>query len=192
MRLILALLMFLSFVAKAQETKQENISSQDSVFILKEKDTVHSPKKAAMLSLIPGGGQIYNHLAMPKGKKKAFWKIPIIYAGLGVTGYYAIQHHQTQKALKSEYLFRAKNGFPNLSEYASYDDQGVLTLFEKARTSRDLMIFAFAIVYGLNVLDAHVEAHFVHFDVSKNLSLTIQPKMENDYTPGVALRLSFK
>ncbi|HLV41933.1 MAG TPA: DUF5683 domain-containing protein, partial [Brumimicrobium sp.] len=170
---------------------QESISN-DTLLIEKVKDTIHSPRKAALYSLIPGGGQIYNHLAMPKGKKKAFWKVPIIYAGLGATGYFAIQNHVTQKALKAEYLFREKNGYPNLSEYAAYDQQGILTLFEGARRSRDLMIFAFIAVYGLNVLDAHVEAHFVNFDVSKDLSLSLTPRMHDFHTPGLALTLNFR
>lgn len=159
-----------------------------------EKEKVHSPTKAALLSLVPGGGQIYNHLAMPKGKKKAYWKVPIIYAGLGATGYFAIQNQIEQRILKKEYLFRAENGFPNpdLPQYAAYDQQGVLTLFESKRTNRDLMIFAFIIVYGLNILDAHVEAHFVSFDVSKDLSLQLTPTMMDHQTPGLGIKLNFK
>src|SRR5690554_7279987 len=192
MRLILALLLFTPFAINAQETDAEKSGDLDTLSVTLVKDSTHSPKKAALLSLVPGGGQIYNHLAMPKGKKKAFWKVPIIYAGLGATGYFAIQNHVTQKALKAEYLFREKNGYPNLSEYAAYDQQGILTLFEGARRSRDLMIFAFIAVYGLNVLDAHVEAHFVNFDVSKDLSLSLTPRMHDFHTPGLALTLNFR
>src|SRR5690554_3755368 len=151
MRLILVLLLFITVAVKAQETEQPDSSKIDATVMLKVKDTVHSPQKAALYSLLPGAGQIYNHLAMPKGKKKAFWKIPIIYAGLGATGYMAIQNHITQRDLKAEYLYRVDQGVPNLQEYAIYDNQGVLTLFESARTSRDLMIFAFIAVYGLNI-----------------------------------------
>jgi len=128
---------------------------------------------------------------MSKGKKKAFWKIPIIYAGLGVTGYMAIQNQITQKNLKAEYIFRVENETINLQEYAQYDNQGVLTLFENARRSRDLMIFAFIAVYGLNILDAYVEAHFVNFDISRDLSLNIKPRMQDFRTPGLALSLNF-
>src|SRR5690554_1736024 len=192
MRLILALLIFTPIAIYAQETDEEKSGDLDTLSVTLVKDSTHSPKKAALYSLIPGGGQIYNHLAMPKGKKKAFWKVPIIYAGLGATGYFAIQNHVTQKALKAEYLFREKNGYPNLSEYAAYDQQGILTLFEGARRSRDLMIFAFIAVYGLNVLDAHVEAHFVNFDVSKDLSLSLTPRMHDFHTPGLALTLNFR
>ena len=61
---------------------------------------VHSAKKASILSaIIPGAGQIYNHLAMPKGSKKAYWKVPLIYAGLGLTTYYLIQNQAIQSDL---------------------------------------------------------------------------------------------
>ena len=194
MRLILVLFLIISLAVKAQETDLKESISQDTLLAEKVKDTIHSPKKAALLSLVPGGGQIYNHLAMPKGKKKAFWKIPIIYAGLGATGYFAVQNHLTQKTLKAEYTFRDKYDFPNpdLPQYSAYDQEGILTLFESSRTSRDLMIFAFILVYGLNVLDAHVEAHFVNFDVSKDLSLSLKPKMHDFHTPGLALTLNFR
>lgn len=194
MRFILVLLIFMTTAIKAQEIGQsKNINK--SLLLVEERDTTHSPKKAALYSLFPGGGQVYNHLAMPKGKKKAFWKIPIIYAGLGATGYFAIQNQITQKTLKAEYLYRENNnGQPNpkLPKYFQYDQQGVLFLFEDARRSRDLMIFAFIAVYGLNILDAHVEAHFVNFDVSKDLSLSIKPRLHDFRTPGLALSLNFR
>ncbi|MFA5574208.1 MAG: DUF5683 domain-containing protein [Brumimicrobium sp.] len=184
-------------VINANLSAQENGQNED-ILNFTEIDTLqikeHSPKKAALLSLIPGGGQIYNHLAMPKGKKKAWWKVPIIYAGLGATGYFAVKNGVEAKTLKDEYTFRDKNGFPNptLPEYHQYDQQGVLTLFEQSRTSRDLMIFAFAIVYGLNILDAYAEAHFVTFDVSEDLSMRIVPTFYDIRTPGIGLALNFK
>ena len=194
MRIIPIFLLLIASMSFAQENEQQEVIAKDVVLVKKEKDTVHSPNKAALLSLIPGGGQIYNHIAMPKGKKKAFWKVPIIYAGLGATGYFAIQNHLTQKTLKAEYTFRDKYDFPNpdLPQYSAYDQEGILTLFESSRTSRDLMIFAFILVYGLNVLDAHVEAHFVNFDVSKDLSLSLKPIMHDFHTPGLALTLNFR
>ena len=47
------------------------VFSQDSLVTLVVKDTVkvHSPKKAVIFSaIIPGAGQVYNHIAMPKRK----------------------------------------------------------------------------------------------------------------------------
>lgn len=194
MRVTLLFFLLFTVAINAQDTIVPTASQLNSLPEVEANEKVHSPKKAALLSLVPGGGQIYNHIAMPKGKKKAFWKIPIIYAGLGATGYFTIKNHIDQKTLKQEYIFRSENGFPNpdLPEYASYDDQGILTLFESKRTNRDLMLFAFIAVYGLNILDAFVEAHFVSFDVSKDLSMSIRPAMYDLRSPGLSINLKFR
>jgi hypothetical protein len=156
-------------------------------------DTTHSTKRAALLSaLLPGAGQVYNHLAKPKGKKNAFWKVPIIYAGLGATAYFALENHRMQGLFKEEYTYRLQNTGTNLDGYEQYDAQGILTLYESSLRSRDLMIFAFIALYGLNVLDAHVEAHFVNFDISKDLSLQFRPVMHDFSTPGISLSLNFR
>ena len=43
------------------------------------------------------------------------------------------------------------------------------------RRFRDLSIFAFAGVYLLSVIDAYVDAELSTFDISKDLSLQLQP-----------------
>lgn len=188
---IASLIVVLTFtIQQLSAQEQDSTDFKEPV----EFDTTHSPKKAALYSaLLPGAGQVYNHRAKPKGKKNAFWKIPIIYAGLGATAYFAVENHRLQKMFKDEYTYRVQNnGETNLENYDQYDNQGILTLYEQSQRSRDLMIFAFIAVYGLNVLDAHVEAHFVNFDVSKDLSLNIKPVMHDFSTPGLALSLNFR
>lgn len=191
MRIFLCCLFLFPIFLNAQESDYSGTLNDSSTL----KDTTHSPKKAALLSaLLPGAGQVYNHLAMPKGKKNAFWKVPIIYAGLGVTGYFAIQNNIERNRLKREYTYRLENGTPNPDnqDLLQYDSQGILTLYQGAERSRDLMIFAFIAVYALNVLDAHVSAHFVEFDVSKDLSLNLRPSLQQFNTPGLALTLNFR
>lgn len=190
--LLLTILCSLSLLSQEEDSTQvfkDSVLTDDT----KIADTAHSPRKAALFSLVlPGAGQVYNHIAMPKGEKKAFWKVPIIYAGLGATGYFAIQNHIEQKALKDEYTFRVQNGTHNLVEYKQFDDQGILTLYEQKQRSRDLMLLAFIAVYGLNILDAHVEAHFTDFDVSPDLSLRLAPRMQDFRTPGLSLSFNFR
>lgn len=191
MRVLLCCFLFTPFFLSAQENSFSDSLINSGVV----EDTSHSPKRATLLSaLLPGAGQVYNHLAMPKGKKNAFWKVPIIYAGLGVTGYFAIQNNIEQRRLKNEYNYRVENGEPNPNnqDLLQYDSQGVLLLYQNAERSRDLMIFAFIAVYALNVLDAHVSAHFVNFDVSQDLTLNIRPSLQQFNSPGLALTLNFR
>jgi hypothetical protein len=180
MRLILFVtLMFVGQVVTAQE-KIDTI----------QQDTVHSFKRAMLYSaILPGAGQVYNHIAMPKGKKKAYWKVPLIYAGLGATGYFAYTNNRTKKDLKTEYEFRQKENAIN--QFPEYDDQGLLSLYSTYRTRRDLCLIGFGVVYLLQIVDAGVEAHFVNFDIKDDLSLSIEPRMLSYNSFGVGLTLNF-
>ena len=54
------------------------VNAQDSLAVAPDTVKTHSWKKAILFSaVVPGSGQIYNHIAMPKGKKKAYWKVPL-------------------------------------------------------------------------------------------------------------------
>lgn len=170
------------------------LSAQDSLEIANPNDTVnvHSPKKAIIYSaIIPGAGQVYNHMAMPKGKKKAFWKVPLIYAGLGTTGYFLIQNQQTQMSLRKEYDNRINNGTLD-PQWQQYDDDGVLTLYNRYLDRRDLSILGLTAVYLFQLVDAGVEAHFVNFDVSEDLSLAIEPAYFGKNTIGMAFTFNFR
>jgi len=154
---------------------------------------IHSVRKAMILSaVIPGAGQIYNHRAMPKGKKRAFWKLPLIYSGIATAGYFLITNQQQQASLKQEYTYRQENGAPNDPNWIAYDDYGVLTLYNQYLNWRDLSILAVGAVYILQLTDAGVEAHFVSFDVSEDLTIKIEPRLLQARTPGVGVRVNFR
>lgn len=152
----------------------------------------HSVKLATILSaVLPGSGQIYNHIAMPKGKKKAYWKVPLIYAALGTTTYFMISNQSKVNLYKNEYLQRMDSGLisPGL---AQYDNNAILTLHDQYQNNRDLMILATAGVYIINILDAAVEAHFVNFDISEDLTMHVRPTMMLGFSPGLSLRFNFR
>lgn len=167
-----------------------NLWSQDKTDTISS--PAHSVKKAMIMSaIVPGSGQIYNHRAMPKGQKKAFWKVPLIYAGLGATGYFLINNQLTQKALKQEYSNRM-DGNPTDPQWEQYDDQGVLTLYNQYLDRRDLSILGFAAVYAFQIADAGIEAHFVRFDISKDLSLQIRPSILYNGQAGINASFNFR
>lgn len=185
--MLLLVSFYTSFLYGQESSQQEKVD--DTV-------KVHSPKLAGRLSLmVPGAGQIYNHIAMPRGKKKAWWKVPLIYAGLGATGYFLVENHIKQRDFKKVFLYRTENEVLDPEKYPEfeiYDNQALLQRYESHKGTRDMMIFAFLAVYGINFLDALVEAHFVDFDVSPDLSMSIRPVMQDMRTPGFSLSFNFR
>ena len=111
-------------------------SQSDSVQVPTDSIKPHSVKKATILSaIVPGAGQVYNHMAMPKGKKKAFWKVPLIYAGLGSMTYFLVSNQVVVRDLKSEYTTRQNTGI--ITNFPQYDNAGLLTLYDKYSRWRD-------------------------------------------------------
>lgn len=159
-----------------------------------KKDTIpHSVRKATILSLcLPGSGQIYNHTAMPKGKRKAFWKVPLIYAGLGVTGYYLLDNNQLKNSLRTEYNNRINLTGNYNPDWSLYDNQGILTLYSLHQQRRDQFLLGFGLVYLIQVADAAVEAHFVNFDISEDLSFQARPTVMYGMQPGISFSFKFK
>jgi hypothetical protein len=183
--------------------------SQDTVIILQppEKNTAisaaaypsaedsyrqHSPAKATIMSaVLPGMGQIYN---------KKIWKLPIVYAAIGTTTYIFLKwQNQYQRHRKAYVDFN--DGDPTTNYYNevipvrySNDASRYLTHFKDVyHRYRDWAILAVVIAYGLNIIDANVDAHFFDYSIDDNISLNFQPCfLENGmYSQKIALNLRF-
>ena len=75
-----------------KETKTEKKSKK-----VKEKKP-HSPVKATIMSAcLPGLGQIYN---------RKWWKVPIVYAGLGGIGYLSYRNYSEYRSYLHAYEFK--------------------------------------------------------------------------------------
>ena len=125
----------------------------------------HSPHKASIYSaILPGLGQAYN---------RKYWKIPIVYAGLGVTGYFLLDNRQKvrdlQKALNVIYD-NDPTTMPD-SKYSKVDPEVLQAQRNIARTNRDYSIIAFSGVYLINIVDAAIDAHFYQFNIDKPLAM---------------------
>lgn len=155
-----------------------------------------------MSTAFPGLGQFYNEFGHRKvqGKRhRSWWRAPLFWAGLTATGYLAYTNGVEANKLKTEWLSR--NGPDSLKVYPEYQALEDNTLingnsffygFNDRAKFRDYSIAGIVFIYGLNVLDAFVDAHFVSFDVSQNLSVSLYPKMYRPTEYGVGLQLSFK
>lgn len=127
----------------------------------------HSANKALLLSLIPGGGQIYNHQA---------WKLPIIYGAFGVMGYLIYDNYTQMALFKNEYLYRVNHGDqPDLSEWATYPSSSIYNMYQSYNQYFQLMVIITAGIYALNLVDAYVFGHLFDFNVDDDLSMHIGP-----------------
>jgi len=105
--------------------------------ITKEKvyhpDSLHNPHTAVMHSLIiPGWGQLYNH---------QWWKVPIIYAGLGLLGDVIMYNQQQYKIFLKEDILREHGVVTGRNpELALITDPDIDTFTNVFRRDRDLGI----------------------------------------------------
>lgn len=148
----------------------------------------HSPTKAALLSTaLPGLGQAYN---------KKYWKIPIVYAGFAGLGYWIGSNVKNYNIYNKAYEYRMDNNPATIDRFVGqYSADDLRTLKRFYRRNLDLSIVLTAVWFGLNVVDAAVDAHLFEFDVSDNLSLRVEPVMEyqsraNNFT-GLKVGLRF-
>ena len=60
------------------------------------------------------------------------------------------------------------------------------------RQNIDYSVLVFLLFWGLNVVDATVDAHLKAFNVSPDIGMRIQPGLSNMNNPGVSLVFFFK
>lgn len=152
------------------------------------KISTHTPKKAALLSmLIPGSGQIYNQIYSPKGRYGAYWKVPLIYASLIGTGSLFLKAIQTEKEIKTEYYNREQNSSLISPKWINYSASDLILLHESALKKRTMYGILFFGVYAIQAIEASIDAHFLHFDISPSITMHIQPTYYYQ-TAGIQLR----
>lgn len=163
--------MWLVLFTGIQGLQAEDFNSLFLRFSLTPKS--HSPHLASVLSaVLPGAGQIYN---------KKYWKVPIIYAGLGALSYSIIKNQQSFRAYQNELIARSNKDTAAMNmNYAVYPDEYLRSNRDYFRNNRDLSIIGVALIYTLNIVDAAVDAHLYNFDVNKSLS--IKPKITPQQT----------
>ena len=159
-------------------------------------DSSHSPKTATMMSIaLPGLGQIYNEIKKPEGfKSRIWWKLPLIYGGIGTSIYFAIQNQKSYTFYRNERL-ELQTDLNSLYSVSGYSDSQLKSITDQYSRWRDLSIVAVLGVYLINIVDANVSGNLLHFDSSNNLSIIVQPKVfyvNQSSVTGATLSFHFK
>lgn len=167
---ILFLLGSLSLFAQSDSllVKKEKVLVVKDSLAPKEEYNPLAPAQAAFYSaVLPGLGQAYN---------KKYWKIPIIYAGMGTGIYFYIQNTNDYNRFRDAYKRRLA-GFED-DEFQGISTDRLIDAQQTASRNRDISIVVAIGFYMLNIIDANVDAHLRQYNISEDL--TLQPKLEID------------
>ena len=148
------------------------------------------PQRAVwMATIVPGLGQIYN---------RSYWKLPIVYGAFFGCGYAIVTNQTSYNEYKRAYLDLYNDNLngvvsdaPERSYNAilpdGYDIErmgGTAQYITKLqnwqntyRRYRDISIVVTVVAYALSIIDAYVDAQLFTFDISTDLSMTVEPEI---------------
>ena len=155
---------------------QSDAVPQDSLEDLRIKRTTR------LAALIPGAGQIAN---------RKYWKAPVVWGGV----YWcisSIDFNRTELSTARTRLIELEEADPATVPNYATSLQSARNEEAFYRRNRDLSWFALVGVHALSILDAHVDANLLSFDVSENLALHLRPvpapHTEALLAPGLVIR----
>ncbi len=186
---ILVLLLCCNNSFAQKDNKAKPAKQRINIFAKTDTSKKYNPRIATIRSaILPGWGQITN---------KKYWKLPIVYGALGITAgvflYNVKQFKTANRAYANAIDGDATNDYLIPEPYFGVKDQPerIKTFRNQVRQNVDYSALFFIIFWGLNVVDATVDAHLKTFDVSDDLGLQIKPgysPMAN--TNGISLVLN--
>lgn len=175
-----------------QNTGNDNNWAQKA---LVEGDTVqiktpqkyYDPKIASRRSaLLPGLGQIYND---------SWWKVPILYAGFAANIYFIgfnnDQYEMSKSTVEELLIIEGETGLTPIQEN---ELRSARRQTDYWRNNRDILYITLLGIYGLNIIEATIDAHLKGFDVSDNLAMNLKPKVGviANGAPFIGVGLTFK
>lgn len=149
--------------------------------IVIDKFIPNSTKAVWYSAIFPGLGQIYN---------KKYWKLPIVYGGfLGIVyGLSFNQRYYTDYSIAYRDFMDDNDDTNSYMDFIpeSYPENKIGDVLKRKkdfyRRYRDLSIIGLIAMYAICMVDAYVDAELYTFDISKDLSLSIEPVIMQEKT----------
>lgn len=176
-------------VSPAADSIVKSVVVTDSMAHALKKDIAFKPdpKKAVLMALVPGLGQIYN---------QKYWKLPIVYGGLMGCVYAVTWNNRNYKDYSTAYkdiVLDSRNSSSPDNYKQSWQDfipvgadpsdwvnkssfhEQLKRRKDYYRKYRDMSIMITIGVYALSIIDAYVDAQLFDFDISEDLSMHLEP-----------------
>ena len=159
----------------ASRSQDAAIRSQDAVS--RPQDSIPPLPDPTLVTrraaLLPGWGQWTN---------RAYWKIPVVWGGLGWMAYQTSRTSDLYLDYRNAYRWRTDNDPLTRDPFESTDSEAsLLQKRDLLRRSRDAYVLLTLVAYGLQILDAHVDAHLKGFE---RLDFSVRPALPGQ-APGL-------
>ena len=172
------LVVLISFVCLGQ---QQDLSNS----IKKEIDPLRPAKAAFYSAVLPGFGQVYN---------KRYWKLPLIYGGIGASIYFYDANNKNFKRYRNAYKRRLAGFTDDEFQGVIFDNDRLIDGMNFYKQFRDQSMLFIIGTYFLNILDANIDAHLKQYNINQNLSLKPyidQNPIVADHHFGVSINFNF-
>ncbi|MNJ87620.1 hypothetical protein D3C87_51430 [compost metagenome] len=204
MHKILLLSVFLFFAAFAARAQEKLTGKKDSASLQsKVTDTVKpyvnlgkiAGRRAAIRSaMLPGLGQIRNGFTFYRGLKVAG-----IYTGATLLTISYIDNSKQYNIFVKELEDRANGKADPNSPYANSPTDRLVLAKDTYRRNKQVIIFSYAGLYLLNIVEAYIDARLANFDVGDVARIKIRPDLMNSnqmygfnsFVPGMKVAISF-
>jgi len=189
-KLLYIILLLASLPLFAQEeinavSQQINLVVEDTITKKQAYDPLAPARAAFYSSVLPGLGQANN------GK---YWKIPIIYAGIGTGVYFYMRNDADYNRFRDAYKRRLA-GFTDDEFFGTgstplISNNRLIDAQKSTQRNKNVSIIVSLGFYLLNIIDANVDAHLKQYDISDDLSIT--PKLNTNNIVPPSYGLSFR
>lgn len=191
----IVLLSFCSTVGMAQQKKDSAVKKMEirDSSVKAAKDTAQkkprslASKAALRAAVLPGWGQIYN---------KKYWKLPLVYGALSIPVVTFQYNTKWYKKTREAYQIKYYNDTSKIMDLPTDKiDPRLLPLSTASlrqyrnsfRQDVDYSVLAFLLMWGLQIVDATVDAHLRGFNISDDLSVKIKPQFMPGNSTGLSL-----
>jgi hypothetical protein len=151
--------------AIAEKEKVERLPNADAGVTYQPKSWQPNPKKAGLYSaILPGAGQLYN---------RQYWKIPVVYVGVGAAVYFIKFNSDKYRTYRRAYVASLQGKEHEFTDL--YDQAALKQLQDGYKRYLDMSVLFTVVGYTLQVIDAVVFSHLKNFDMSRDITLRVQP-----------------
>jgi len=147
---------------------------------------LYAPNRAAMLSLaLPGLGQFYS---------KKYWKLPLLFGGAVIWGYYLSWNNKNYIQYRNALFWEIDGDGRTLNPFKGLSKVDLERRVDFYGRNRDALIIVGILIYIVQIVDAHVDAHLSKFVIDENLSLDLKPELQyfGGTSGNIGVTLAFK